>query len=209
MLARLRKRNTETGPYRDAMLARRAAWRDANKEKLAAEQKARRDANREEHNERARQYYYKNREVNIARAKRWKKENPEKRKEWLERVGYQQRKEWEAENKEKLKEYQKRYRTENKDAKYASINKRRALKKGSAGQYTAEDAKAILLAQGNKCANCKADLRKVPRHIDHIIPLSKRGTNDKTNIQWLCQTCNLKKKDKDPIQFAQEQGRLL
>lgn len=209
MLARLRKRKTEPGPYRDAVLARRAAWRDANREKLNAEQQARRDANPEKVREQSMKSYYNNRDVRIAEVIQWRKEHPEKRKEWYERAGRQKHREWIARNKESRKEYQAEYQRANKDRIYAHISKRRALKKGSPGQYTAEEANAILAAQGHRCANCNADLRKVKRHLDHIIPLSKGGTNDKMNIQWLCQPCNLKKNNKDPIAFAREQGRLL
>jgi len=211
-LARLRKRKTEPGPYRDAVLARRAAWRSENRERLAAEQQARRDANPEKVREHARKSYYNNRDAGIARSRQWREGNPEKRKEYLDRVGKQKNKEWIANNRERYDEWNKEWRRNNKDRIYAHISKRRALKKGSPGQYTAEEANAILAAQGHKCANCKADLRKVKprgRHIDHIIPLSRGGTNDKTNIQWLCQACNLKKHDDDPIEFARKQGRLL
>ena len=32
--------------------------------------------------------------------------------------------------------------------------------------------------------------------IDHVIPVTKGGTNDKANIQLLCKTCNVKKGNK-------------
>jgi 5-methylcytosine-specific restriction endonuclease McrA len=208
-LARQRKRHTEPGPYRDAVLARRKALRKENWERVREQERAYRAADPEKFRERGRRDYYKNRESYIANSKRWREENPEKCKEYLERVGYQKNREWIANNKERYDEWYKEWRRNNKDRIYAHISKRRALKKESSGQYTAEESNAILAAQGHKCANCNADLRKVKRHIDHIIPLSKGGTNDKKNIQWLCQTCNLKKNDKDPLAFAREQGRLL
>lgn len=64
-------------------------------------------------------------------------------------------------------------------------------------------------AQKYKCAFCRTDLRKVKATRDHIVALSKDGTDDKANIQWLCQSCNSKKHNKDPIVFSRELGLLL
>lgn len=33
-------------------------------------------------------------------------------------------------------------------------------------------------------------------HIDHVIPLSRGGNNEESNLQLLCAACNLKKADK-------------
>lgn len=49
-----------------------------------------------------------------------------------------------------------------------------------------------------RCQHCWRDLTGViapvtDRHLDHIIPLAESGTNDPTNFQLSCQSCNLKK----------------
>lgn len=46
-------------------------------------------------------------------------------------------------------------------------------------------------------------------HVDHIQPLALGGSNDKTNLQLLCPTCNTKKSAKHPIDFMQSRGLLL
>lgn len=33
-------------------------------------------------------------------------------------------------------------------------------------------------------------------HIDHIVPISKGGNSEPSNLQVLCRTCNLSKQDK-------------
>lgn len=42
-----------------------------------------------------------------------------------------------------------------------------------------------------KCEHCGTSKGKF--HVDHIVPLSKGGLDDISNLQFLCQVCNLKK----------------
>lgn len=51
------------------------------------------------------------------------------------------------------------------------------------------------------CVQCKADLTRLVNqqnalHYDHMIPLSKGGMNDITNLQLFCESCNLKKSNR-------------
>jgi 5-methylcytosine-specific restriction endonuclease McrA len=86
----------------------------------------------------------------------------------------------------------------------------KARKRGSTGAHTAAEVAEILKAQGHRCAYCRTDLHKAKRHVDHIQPLARGGSNDRTNLQWLCAPCNLSKGAKDPVQFVQQElGRLL
>jgi 5-methylcytosine-specific restriction endonuclease McrA len=58
-----------------------------------------------------------------------------------------------------------------------------------------EEALAILESQGYQCANprCRVDLRAVVKHLDHKEPLSKGGSDNADNLQWLCAPCNVSK----------------
>lgn len=116
---------------------------------------------------------------------------------------------WYAENKEYSAEYRKVYRAENPEVYRNAHRRRRALLAGAEGSHTALDVALIAGQQKNKCAYCKCKITPDTRHVDHITPISKGGTNWPNNLQLTCAPCNLRKKDKDPINFAQQLGRLL
>lgn len=69
-------------------------------------------------------------------------------------------------------------------------HKRRALIEGNGGIHTTSEWLALVVANNNECANCHED-RPLTR--DHIVPLSRGGTNDISNIQPLCGSCNSSK----------------
>jgi 5-methylcytosine-specific restriction endonuclease McrA len=85
--------------------------------------------------------------------------------------------------------------------------KRRAAKNASGGAHTNQDIQQLLQLQRYCCAVCKSKLGKY--HVDHVVPLLRGGTNDRLNLQILCQPCNQKKHAKDPVRFMQEMGYLL
>ncbi|MHC9085366.1 HNH endonuclease [Luteimonas sp. RIT-PG2_3] len=66
----------------------------------------------------------------------------------------------------------------------------------------------LMRAQRGKCAFCATSIRK-RYHVDHIELLARGGRHESGNIQLLCGPCNLRKSDRDPIAFAQLNGRLL
>jgi 5-methylcytosine-specific restriction endonuclease McrA len=87
-------------------------------------------------------------------------------------------------------------------------HRRMAREKNAQGTHTKNDVYVLLELQNHKCAECKTSLGK-EFHLDHIMPLFLGGSNDRSNLQMLCPTCNLKKSFKDPIKWANENGRLL
>ena len=86
---------------------------------------------------------------------------------------------------------------------------RRALAKAAGGTHTEADLAEIFAAQKGRCAYCKIDLTKTKKHVDHIIPLVSGGSNGRSNLQYACSDCNVRKNAKDPIAFAQTLGLLL
>jgi hypothetical protein len=60
----------------------------------------------------------------------------------------------------------------------------------------------VLKESGGRCALCGATSKQAVLHVDHIQPRSRGGTNDKSNLQALCDRCNLGKGNKDATDFC-------
>lgn len=52
-----------------------------------------------------------------------------------------------------------------------------------------------------RCELCGAHEKQAALHIDHIIPRNSGGSNDISNLQSLCVTCNTNKRDTDDTDF--------
>lgn len=89
-------------------------------------------------------------------------------------------KEWAENNPEKVSQ-----------AKANNSRKRRAAKHASPGGFTVEEFRALCEAYGNRCLACGD--AEAALQADHIVPLTRGGTDDIGNIQPLCGTCNRKK----------------
>ena len=73
----------------------------------------------------------------------------------------------------------------------------RALRrKRVVGRYTGDDVVKRWAEQGGRCAICGGGM--IDYHVDHIIPISKGGTNWPDNIQLTHPVCNLRKNAKMP-----------
>jgi 5-methylcytosine-specific restriction endonuclease McrA len=89
-------------------------------------------------------------------------------------------KKWAQDNPEKIR-----------SAKAKNRRKRRAARHASLGSFTAEEFKALCEGYGNRCLACgdtEAELEA-----DHVVPLTRGGSDDIGNIQPLCGSCNRKK----------------
>lgn len=84
--------------------------------------------------------------------------------------------------------------------------KRRARKKGAQGTHTAAQELEQKTRQKNRCYYCGSKLTKW--HADHIVPLSRGGSDLIDNIAITCPSCNLHKHDKMPHEWP-EGGKLL
>jgi len=81
---------------------------------------------------------------------------------------------------------------------------RRAREISAPGHFTSEDIKTQFKMQKGRCWHCQKELNR-NYHIDHLIPLSRGGSNDARNIVISCPECNRSKNDKLPHEWN---GRL-
>jgi 5-methylcytosine-specific restriction endonuclease McrA len=76
-------------------------------------------------------------------------------------------------------------------AKTNNLRKRRAARHASRGNFTVEEFKELYESYGNTCPAC-GDTEAV-LEADHVVPLTKGGSDSINNIQPLCGSCNGKK----------------
>lgn len=107
------------------------------------------------------------------RKENWK---PYEQNSWKGGVSsYEAHRKWVAKNKERMSHLKAR---------------RYAREKGADGSHTLEEWQKLKEIYGNVCAVCK---EHKPLTKDHVMPLSKGGSDYITNIQPLCRNCNSKK----------------
>ena len=129
-------------------------------------------------------WYHRNAEKSLAYSKKYQlahKEHCQKYKaEWRKNNPFSAQL-WKIVNPEKAKMHSRN-----------AENNRRARKKNAAGIHTILDIEKLHTKQNGQCVTCERYL-KDGYHIDHIIPLSKGGSNWPSNLQLLCPRCNIGK----------------
>lgn len=83
-----------------------------------------------------------------------------------------------------------RWHAKHPDSLKASRQKYRARKLGAVGVFTAEEFIALCDLVEGRCVAC-GEIK--PLEADHVIPLTKEGRSDLSNIQPLCKKCNMTK----------------
>jgi 5-methylcytosine-specific restriction endonuclease McrA len=167
---------------KDCMKARSKAWKKTHPDRAKEQDKQWREGNRERKRElgrksekkcRANRYAYKR--ANIESINEWR------RKKYAEDFEYRKKRnegsnDWKRRNPAKVLAWNK---------------KRKAIKAKCEGSFTGEEWLELCARHGNKCLCCGK--KNVKLTVDHVIPLSKGGTNYISNIQPLCGNCNSKK----------------
>jgi 5-methylcytosine-specific restriction endonuclease McrA len=154
---------------KEPFVTKRAARAAKNKERDAARKRAKYAADKE--NNLAKQRIYRqNNKKKIAAIKRAYREA---NKEYIAA----KIKEWVAQNGDRVRVHRKN---------------RRARKMGAEGNYAPADVSLLWESQNGKCVGCGSSLERSCT-VDHILPLSRGGSNWPNNLQLLCKPCNSRK----------------
>lgn len=129
------------------------------------------------------------RPCNALRAKEWRENNPDRARENSLRSTANLL----EKNPEYYREYYtKQYATEaGRNRMTANKQRRRARLLEAEGDYTAEEFAELCILYGGVCLACGTSEERLT--VDHVIPLSKGGSNSIGNIQPLCGQCNSRK----------------
>ena len=130
----------------------------------------------EEHKEQISEYKKSWAEINSQRVASLKRDYYERNREEV----ISRSKKWTDDNTEKVKA-----------AKANNRRKRRAAKNASGGHFTVEEFDALCSIYGYACLGCGATDRVL--EADHVVPLTKGGSDEISNIQPLCGECNRRK----------------
>lgn len=172
-----------------AHASQHGSWASRNKEKVNARERVRHAQNPERRNAITRRWQEGNRHYFAE----WAKSNPDKVREAQNRF----RKTDKAKairlrrrQSPQGQAYEREYQRTHKQERAIREQKRRALKKGSGGSFSLIEWRELCERFGNKCLACCQSQKLT---VDHVIPISKGGSNFIENIQPLCMKCNLEK----------------
>jgi 5-methylcytosine-specific restriction endonuclease McrA len=139
----------------------------ANRERYLATNRAWEMANKDSVRERKKLYYIENRERILAGCQKYSDANREAKRK-------------------RSRDYAKANRD-----KYNSVkHNRRALEAKAEGTHTGEEWRALVEAHDHRCLRCGKMEPHIKLHRDHVIPITRGGSNWISNIQPLCATCN-------------------
>lgn len=146
-------------------------------------------AERREHfNEYDREYHRKNPEPKKARDRNYRQEHTEEIKAYIRDY-----KRYNERYRPYNLEYNRQYRQLHPEKNAQHFNNRRARKQQAGGAFTSKEWRGLCAYYDNTCLCCGRSEPDITLTVDHVVPLSRGGTNYIDNIQPLCLACNMSK----------------
>lgn len=99
--------------------------------------------------------------------------------------------------------YKRMYYEANRDDIILKVRLQKIARRGAPGVATLEQVRARVAFYGGVCAYCGDEYE----HIDHVIPLSRGGSNWPANLRPACAFCNLSKHNKKPSEWSSPKAR--
>ncbi len=174
---------------------------EANKEAILRQGRVYREANRDKIAQRNRGHYEANKEAILRRNRAYSEANKD--------AIAQYHRAYNEANKDAKAQQQRDWVHANPDKVRANDHRRRARVQNAEGNHTAADIRKQYKAQHGRCYYKGAHVKLGDAyHIDHVIPLSRGGSNGPENLVLTCPHCNMAKGAKLPHEWP-EGGRLL
>jgi 5-methylcytosine-specific restriction endonuclease McrA len=146
---------------------------------------------------------------NRAWAKRKRMADPERdrirQRERYARLAEQKReyaRKWKASHLESVANSHRAWERAHPEIVAAAKRRRRAMKRGAAGSFSAAEFKAVCERYGWTCAYCGTALTRQTVTADHAVPLSRGGSGWIDNIVPACRRCNSRKGTKPASEFV-------
>jgi|GEM_PF-3276433 len=176
---------------------RQRAYRAANPEKVREWERTKYETHKDEIRRASKETY-----------ERLKKENPELLRQWNQ-TSYERRKanynamkrQFAKDHPEEARAMWKRRRERDWQSRRTVEHRRRANELGASGSHTTAEWRQRLEDFNHACAYCGKAVTGRQAHKDHIIALSRGGTNDAANLAVACRSCNSRKGNRDLHEF--------
>lgn len=188
-----------------------------NKEKLSNQKKERYKRDADIVKAQVKNYRDNNKDKLLERNRRYRSNNKEKVA--LKQKEYQRQRY--LDNTDKILERNKSYRLKNIESFREYNRKYRNTPKGKAIQRNAHNIRRDRRREGDVtteqmmelqktkvCYWCNSKIKENDLQIDHYVPIAKGGKHTISNLVASCSKCNLDKRAKDPLQYANSLGRL-
>jgi 5-methylcytosine-specific restriction endonuclease McrA len=165
--------------------AKEQAYVEANKEHYRELKRTHQKANPEKYKESLSKYRETHREEIRTEARQRRQQNLEHYRE----IGRKSR----NKHAEERNAYQREYGKANRDKITLFTNIRRARKLSAKGSHTDQEWQSLKAFYQYKCLCCEKQEPEIKLTRDHVLPLTKGGSDSIDNIQPLCARCNSKK----------------
>lgn len=176
------KRCSAEGRDRENCLAKKRARYSQNAEASRQERREYYHRNKSRESNRAKRYYQSFKQKLVAYAAQYRENN----RAWIN----QKRKAFYQLNRELESFWHRSWSKRNPEKTRINNNNRRARIRNAGGKFTAQEFRELCARYDWRCLACG---EKRPLSPDHVVPISRGGSNDISNIQPLCSECNNRK----------------